>query len=75
MASHADQIRLRLAEGPAGARQLLENIGISQPTLSRAMTTMGSEVVRLGAARSIQYALRDAGRGLDDIAIYRVGAD
>jgi hypothetical protein len=36
---------------------------------------MGSEVVRLGAARSIQYALRDAGRGLDDIAIYRLGAD
>jgi hypothetical protein len=36
---------------------------------------MGDEVVRLGAARSIQYALRETRRALADIPIYRVGAD
>jgi len=75
MASYVDQIRLHLVNGPAGARQLLETMGISQPTLSRAITSMGDEVVRLGAARSIQYALRDTGRGLGEVPIYRVGVD
>ncbi|WP_296224347.1 type II toxin-antitoxin system HipA family toxin YjjJ [Ralstonia sp. UBA689] len=75
MASHVDQIRLSLANGPVGARQLIEIIGISQPTLSRAITSMGNEVVRFGAARSIQYALLDTGRGLGDVPVYRVGED
>jgi hypothetical protein len=72
MTSHVDQIRLHLAQGPAGARQLIEKIGVSQPTLSRAVSALGDDVVRIGAARSIQYALRDTGRGLDDTPIYRV---
>lgn len=36
---------------------------------------MGEEIVRLGAGRAIQYALRDPGRGLDDVPVYRVAAD
>jgi hypothetical protein len=56
-------------------RQLIENVGVSQPTISRALSELGDEVVRIGAARSIQYALRDSTRGLPDIAIYRVDAD
>lgn len=75
MPPHADRIRLILARGPASARQLLETMGISQPTLSRALAGMADEVVRMGAARSIQYALRDRGRGVSDIAIHRVGTD
>ena len=75
MPSHADLVRLHLARGPSGARQLLEKIGVSQPTLSRTLSAMGDEVVRIGAARSIQYVLRDTRRGLADIPIYRVGAD
>jgi hypothetical protein len=35
---------------------------------------MGDEVVRIGAARSIQYALRDLRRGFSGIAVYRVSA-
>ncbi len=31
--------------------------------------------MRLGAARSIQYALRDSSRGLPDIAVYRVDTE
>ena len=75
MASYADQVRLHLAKGPKSARQLIEKIGISQPTLSRAVLSMGDQIVRIGAARSIQYALRDRQRGLDDIPIYRVDAE
>jgi hypothetical protein len=33
------------------------------------------EVVRIGAARSIQYTLRDTTRGLPDIPIYRVDTE
>lgn len=76
MTSHADRVRVHLASwGPAGARQLIEKIGISQPTLSRTLSAMGGDVVRIGTAQSIQYALRDARRGLNDTPIYRVGAD
>ncbi|WP_313951514.1 type II toxin-antitoxin system HipA family toxin YjjJ, partial [Accumulibacter sp.] len=33
------------------------------------------EVIRIGAARSIQYTLRDSARGLPDIPVYRVDAE
>lgn len=75
MTAHTDHLRTYLAKGPAGARQLIEKMGVSQPTLSRAVSAMGSDVVRIGAARSIQYALKDTRRGLDEVPIYRVGGD
>lgn len=75
MSSHADAIRNRLSGGPLSARQLAEMLGISQPTISRALIQLGKDVVRVGAARSIQYTLRDATRGLPDIPIHRVDAE
>ena len=75
MLPYADTIRMRLSTGPLSARQLIDNIGVSQPTISRALSELGDEVVRIGAARSIQYALRDTTRGLPDIPIYRVDAE
>ncbi|MBB3214546.1 hypothetical protein FHW67_003867 [Herbaspirillum sp. Sphag1AN] len=75
MTDYVDQVRLHLGREPLGARQLIEKIGISQPTLSRTITAMGNELVRIGAARSIQYALRDQHRGIGDIVIYRVAID
>lgn len=75
MSSHSDIIRMRLSSGPLSARQLTENIGVSQPTVSRALRVLGDEIVRVGAAQSIQYALRDTTRGLPDIPIYRVNAE
>ncbi|RMX07983.1 type II toxin-antitoxin system HipA family toxinoxin YjjJ [Corticibacter populi] len=75
MSDHADVIRFCLAAGPVGASQLIEKARISQPTLSRTLRQMDSEIVRIGAARSIQYALRDARRGLPDMPVYRVDAD
>ncbi|MEJ7138879.1 type II toxin-antitoxin system HipA family toxin YjjJ [Amphibiibacter pelophylacis] len=75
MLSHPDRIRQVLSSGPAGPRQLIEKIGFSQPTLSRTLAGMSDEVVRMGAARSIQYALRDPARGLGDIPVHRVAPD
>jgi DNA-binding transcriptional ArsR family regulator len=75
MSPHVDVIRKRLSGGPLSARQLTENVGVSQPTISRALTELGDEVVRIGAARSIQYTLRDTTRGLPDIPVYRVDAE
>jgi hypothetical protein len=72
MAVPLDALRLLLAAGPQSAPQLIEKMGISQPTLSRAINRLGDEVVRLGAARSIQYTLCDTGRGISDIPVYRV---
>ncbi len=75
MSLHTDTIRMRLSGGPLTAMQLIELIGVSQPTISRALTELGNEVVRIGAARSIQYTLRDSLRGLPDIPIYRVDTE
>ena len=75
MPSHIETIRLHLAGGPQSARSLTEVLGVSQPTVSRALAELGDEVVRIGAARSIQYGLRDSQRGLPDIPVYRVDAE
>ena len=72
MPSHSDTVRTRLHGGPQSSRQLTENIGISQPTVWRALAALGDEIVRIGGGRSIQYTLRDPSRGLPDIAVYRV---
>ncbi len=74
MSSHAEGVRALLAAGPQSARQLIEKLGVSQPTLSRAMAGLGGDVLRLGAARSIQYALRDTLRGLPEMPVHRVDA-
>jgi HipA-like C-terminal domain len=75
MTFHAERIQILLAKGPMAAQQLLKEVAISQPTLSRAIAAMGANVVRVRNARSIQYALRDTVRGLVDIPVYRVGTD
>jgi len=63
---------MRLASGPRSARQLVEYARVSQATVSRILNGLESEIIRIGAARSIQYTLRD--RRLPDIPIYRVDA-
>ncbi|MFM9968761.1 MAG: type II toxin-antitoxin system HipA family toxin YjjJ [Burkholderiales bacterium] len=75
MPSYVDDIRAYLARGPQSAQQLIEKMRTSQPTLSRALSRLRDEVVRLGAARSMQYALRDTTRGLPDIPVHLVDAE
>lgn len=47
-------------------------MGISQPTVSRAIKALGDEVVRIGSGPSIHYVLRDALRGFSSAPIYRI---
>ena len=75
MSAHADAIRIRLSSGPHCSRQLVEVMVISQPTVSRALAELGNEIIRIGAGRSIHYALRDPARGVPDIPVYRVDAE
>lgn len=75
MLAHTQTVLNRLAGGPCSARQLAEYLSVSQPTVSRVLRELGDEVVRIGAARSIQYTLRDRARGLPDLSIYRVDAE
>ena len=74
MSAYADAIRTRLAGGPASARQLAESLGLSQPTISRALAELCDEIVRIGSARS-EYTLRDTTRGLPEIPVYRIDAE
>ncbi|MCB1950289.1 type II toxin-antitoxin system HipA family toxin YjjJ [Nitrosomonas sp.] len=74
MSQYAETIRIQLSRGPLSAHQLSVNIGVSQPTISRALSKLGGKIVRIGSAQSIQYTLRDNMRGLSDISIYRVDA-
>lgn len=75
MSPLAETVRIRLSAGPQSARQLIEYTNVSQPTISRALTELGDEIIRIGSARSIQYTVRDPSRGLPDISINRINAE
>lgn len=69
---HAFTIRTLLSVGPLTARQLTEKTGISQATLSRAIQSLGNQIVRFGPYRSIHYALRRPLLAVPDVPIYRI---
>lgn len=72
---HANQLRETLRRGPQTAKLLMEALEASQPTVSRALKVLGDEIVQIGAARSIQYALRDLSRTDLQAPVYRVSTD
>lgn len=72
MTDRSETIRQLLRQGPTSVRQLTDIMGISQPTISRAMKALGDEVVRIGTGPSIHYVLRDAFRGFSSAPIYRI---
>ena len=74
MTDRNTQIRAVLAAGPVSSASLRTNLGVTRPTLARALAEMSAEIVTLGAARATQYALRDSFRGLADMPVYRVNA-
>lgn len=75
MSPHAEALRLRLATGPKSGTQMAKDMGISQPTATRALAAMGGEVMKLGQKKGTRYALRDTGRGLGDVPVFRVDAE
>lgn len=65
MPSLNDQLRQTLLHSaPQSAKALTAELGISQPTLSRALGQMGSELAILGRARSTRYSLVHDVRGM-----------
>ena len=72
MPTHVDLLRLRLATGPQSGTQMAKDLGISQPTVSRALATMAGEVMQVGQKKGSRYVLRDAGRGFGDVPVFRV---
>lgn len=75
MSAHADSLRLRLAAGPSTGTQMAKDLGISQPTATRALAAMGDEVLKLGQKKGTRYVLRDRSRGFDEVPVYRVDAE
>ncbi|MEL4867856.1 type II toxin-antitoxin system HipA family toxin YjjJ [Pantoea agglomerans] len=72
MTNRSETLRQLLRQGPISVKQLTDNMGISQPTVSRAIKSLGDEVVRIGSGPSIHYVLRDALRGFSSAPIYRI---
>ena len=75
MPTHTETLRLRLAEGPKSGTQMAKEIGISQPTATRALAAMGEEVMKIGQKKGSRYVLRDTGRGFGDVPVFRVDAN
>lgn len=64
------------ARSPLKAADLVRELGVSQPTLSRALSTFGPRLRRIGRARATRYALvRELGRDGHDWPLYRMGPD
>jgi DNA-binding transcriptional ArsR family regulator len=61
--SHAaERLVVQLGKGPAGAAELVRALGISQPTLSRALSALERQqrLVRIGTTRGARYGLARA---------------
>lgn len=74
-ADHALAIRTLLANGPQTARQMADQLGVSQASVSRAIQSLGDQIVRFGPYRSIHYALRRPLLATSEIPVYRVTPD
>lgn len=74
-ADHTQSIRTLLASAPHTASEIGEILGISQPTVSRALREIGSECIRFGPYRSIQYALRRPLLAEADFPVFRISPE
>jgi hypothetical protein len=72
---HRLAIRSLLASGPLTARQLAEQLGLSQATVSRVIQSLAGQIVRYGPYRSIHYALRRPLLAIPEVPVYRVSPD
>jgi hypothetical protein len=58
MADPGDIVKAILARGVATGAELQRELKVSQPTLSRVITRLGEQIVRIGSNRNARYALR-----------------
>ena len=71
-----ERLRALLKMQPLDAASLSARLGISQPSVSRLLAQAGSDVVRIGAARSTRYALtRNIPSLPNDLPIFMVAQD
>jgi HipA-like C-terminal domain len=69
-------IRAALEGGIRSASELRQQLGISQPTLSRALQNMRANVAVLGRGRTTRYALYRHVRELpSEVPVYRIDAE
>lgn len=68
-------IRTLLARGPQSSRALQQATASSQATVSRALSALGAELVRVGRARSTIYSLRDSWPESPQLPVWRVDED
>ncbi|MEC5386605.1 type II toxin-antitoxin system HipA family toxin YjjJ [Uliginosibacterium sp. H3] len=61
-----------LSSGPLPAGELVERLGISRPTLSRLIASVGDQVLRYGTARATTYAARRSLAGNSAWPVYRI---
>lgn len=70
-----DKLVRLLMRGPARSPEIVDELGISQPTFSRVWATI-KDGLALGAGRGRYYALRRALAGVDaPIPVFRIGDD
>jgi len=73
MSTSDDLLQTLRVEHRLPARQLLERLRISRPTLMRAVHALGTQVVARGQARRTAYAARRSVRAtLDSLPLFRV---
>jgi hypothetical protein len=68
----SDPLQNLLANSPLPARDLLQRLNISQPTLSRRALEAGYAVLRYGQARQSSYALRRTVAGQATFPLYQI---
>lgn len=62
--------------GSQAAGVIAEELGVSQPTVSRLISDAGSRIIRIGRARATRYALaRELARAGSHWPLYRIDAD
>ena len=63
----------KLASGAKTAKEMVNMLGVSQPSVSRAIGSLGSEVLTLGKSRATQYARPRIVRGTTStFPVYRI---
>ena len=72
-----EELRIRLlgklATGPKSAKELATLLGVSQPTISRAINELSDQVVNLGRGRATRYARPRLVRGVASaFPVYRI---
>ncbi|SOE06385.1 HipA-like N-terminal domain-containing protein [Variovorax sp. YR752] len=71
-----DPVQILRAHGPLQAGALADAMGVSRPTLSRAIRAAGVDIIVRGSARRTKYAARRALKGDNEpIPLFRIDRD